>query len=92
MATLWRAWQVVARRRGRPFADGLTVPSSAAAEARVARAKAEAVKTWSYYLSILRICPCKRWVSALMKIHKMQQFAKYTPSRNPPHLPVQKDL
>lgn len=49
MATLWRAWRVVARRRGRPFADGLTVPSSAAteaaAEARVARAKAEAVKT-----------------------------------------------
>jgi len=27
MATLWRAWRVVARRRGRPFADGLTVPS-----------------------------------------------------------------
>ena len=49
MATLWRAWRVVARRRGRPFADGLTVPSpaatEAAAEARVARAKAEAVKT-----------------------------------------------
>ena len=49
MATLWRAWRVVARRRGRPFADGLTVPSpaatEAAAEARVARARAEAVKT-----------------------------------------------
>ena len=48
-ATLWRAWRVVARRRGRPFAEGLTVPSAAAteaaAEARVARAKAEAVKT-----------------------------------------------
>jgi hypothetical protein len=48
-ATLWRAWRVVARQRGRPFAEGLTVPSAAAteaaAEARVARAKAEAVKT-----------------------------------------------
>ena len=47
--TLWRAWRVVARQRGRPFAEGLTVPSAAAteaaAEARVARAKAEAVKT-----------------------------------------------
>jgi hypothetical protein len=49
MATLWRAWRVMARRHGRPFADGLTPPSAAAtkaaAEARDAAGKTAAVRT-----------------------------------------------
>lgn len=49
MATLWRAWRVVARRHGRPFQDGLVPPSAAAttaaAEARDRKGLSDSVKT-----------------------------------------------